>query len=239
LFEVANPDIFLVQETCQPEQYMPDYFWEIHQHQVQWAKVGNNAWGSAVLVRSGRVKAIAIPEFAGNVVGVEVEGFAWLPVGEQTLQVFSIHAPAPYRPSVNRILDWMATLPQDGELIIGGDFNLTVGVRHPSEQRQDQDLWLLERLRQEFGLMSCWQAANPNRNLVQTLRWSRDKVTPYHCDGIFVPAAWYRYLDQYEVLTSPSWEALSDHNPVVASFSEASEPPTPSEMPLSKVSLPS
>jgi hypothetical protein len=58
-----------------------------------------------------------------------------------------------------------------------------------------------------------------------------DKVTPYHCDGIFVPAAWYRYLDQREVLASPSWEALSDHNPVVASFSGASEPPPPSEMP--------
>jgi hypothetical protein len=91
-------------------------------------------------------------------------------------------------------------------------------VRHPDEKQQAQDLWLLERLRKEFGLMNCWQAANPNRNLPQTLRWSRDQATPYHCDGIFVPAAWYRYLDHCEVLASPLWEELSDHNPVVASF---------------------
>lgn len=38
LFEVANPDIFLVQETCSPEQYMASRFWEAHQQQVQWAK---------------------------------------------------------------------------------------------------------------------------------------------------------------------------------------------------------
>jgi len=66
--------------------------------------------------------------------------------------------------------------------------------------------------------ISCWQAANPNCNLAQTLRWGPDQATPYHCDGIFVPAAWSRYLDQCKVLSSPVWEELSDHNPVVASF---------------------
>ena len=76
----------------------------------------------------------------------------------------------------------------------------------------------------EFGLISCWQAANPNRDLPQTLRWSRDQAIPYHCDGIFVPDAWYRYLDQCEVLASPLWEELSDHNPVVATFSEEPAP---------------
>jgi endonuclease/exonuclease/phosphatase family metal-dependent hydrolase len=223
LFEVANPDIFLVQETCHPEQYVTSQFWETHQNQVKWSKVESNAWGSAIFVRSGSVNQLKAPEFEGNVVGVEVEDFAWSPIQARKLRIFSIHAPAPYKPSVDRILDWIATFPNDGDLIIGGDFNLTVGVRHPSEQREDQDLWLLERLRKQFGLMSCWQAANPNRNLAQTLRWSRDKATPYHCDGIFIPAAWYRYLDQCEVLASPIWEALSDHNPVVASFMPVSD----------------
>lgn len=218
LFEVAKPDIFLVQETCHPQQHLTSQFWETYSNQVQWAKVGNNSWGSAVFVQSGLVKAIALPEFEGNVIGVEVEGFAWSPLRGRKLRIFSIHAPAPYKPSVNQILDRLASFADDSDLVIGGDFNLTVGVRHPSEQRKDQDLWLLERLRKEFGLMSCWQAANLNRDLAQTLRWSRDKAVPYHCDGIFVPAAWYRYLDECEVLTSPMWEELSDHNPVVASF---------------------
>jgi endonuclease/exonuclease/phosphatase family metal-dependent hydrolase len=215
IFEVANPDIFLVQETCHPSQYAAD----IDRDRVCWAKVRNNSWGSAIFVRSGTINPISIPEFEGCIVGVEVDGFAWRATQGRKLRVFSLHAPAPYKSSVNRILDSIARLPNDGDLIIGGDFNLTVGVRHPSERRQDGNLWLLERLRSEFGLMSCWQAANPNRDLPQTLRWIRDKATPYHCDGIFVPAAWYRYLDKCEVLASPAWEALSDHNPVVATFS--------------------
>lgn len=237
IFEVANPDIFLVQETCQPQQYATNRFWEVHQNQVQWAKVSNNAWGSAVFVRSGSVNKIEVPQFEGNVVGVEVEGFAWSLARTQKLRVISIHAPVPYKPSVNRILDWLAALSDDADLIIGGDFNLTVGVRHPGEQQQAQNLWLLERLRKEFGLMSCWQAANPNRDLAQTLRWSGGKVIPYHCDGIFVPAAWYRYLDKCEVLASPLWEELSDHNPVIATFSGESEPP--SDASRSDISLPS
>jgi hypothetical protein len=77
LFELANPDMFLVQETCHPEQYVTSRFWETQQQQVQWAKVRNNAWGSAVFVRSGTVNRIPVPDFEGCVVGVEVEGFAW------------------------------------------------------------------------------------------------------------------------------------------------------------------
>lgn len=239
LFEVATPDIFLVQETCSPDQYVTSQFWEVHHSQMRWVKVKDNSWGNAVFVRSGRVTPILVPEFEGSVVGVEVDGLAWPAKQGQKLRIFSIHAPAPYKPSVNRMLDWISSLPPDSDLIIGGDFNLTVGVRHPSEKQQDQDLWLLERLRKEFGLMSCWQAANPNRNLAQTLRWNRDKTTAYHCDGIFVPANWYRYLDKCEVLASPVWEELSDHNPVIATFTEAiDQSPLPPAMPLSNITSP-
>uniref|UniRef100_B8HYW7 Endonuclease/exonuclease/phosphatase domain-containing protein n=1 Tax=Cyanothece sp. (strain PCC 7425 / ATCC 29141) TaxID=395961 RepID=B8HYW7_CYAP4 len=161
LFEVANPDIFLVQETCQPEQYVSSQFWDVHRDRVHWARVEANAWGSAVWVRSGMVRKLDVPQFEGSVVGVEVEGFDCPPSCGRKLRIFSLHAPAPYRGSVSRILDWIASLPPNVDLIIGGDFNLTVGVRHPGEEQQDADLWLLERLRQEFGLISCWQAANP------------------------------------------------------------------------------
>lgn len=136
----------------------------------------------------------------------------------RSLRIFSLHAPEPYKKSVNQILDFIATLSDDCDLIIGGDFNLTTARRHPHETAQDNTLWLLERLRKEFNLMSCWQAANPNQDLPQTLRWNRDKTKPYHCDGIFVPACWYRYLDHCDVLASPTWEKLSDHNPVVATL---------------------
>lgn len=239
LFELVNPDIFLVQETGAPEQYMTAQFWQMYGSQVQWQSVENHAWGSAIFVRSGQITPLRVAGFEGTVVGVEVEGFAWSANAGRKLQIFSIHAPAPYKPSMNQILDQIACLSDGSDLIIGGDFNLTIGVRHPSEKHQDQDLWLLERLRKQFGLISCWQAVHPNRNLPQTLRWQRDVTLPYHCDGIFVPAAWYRYLDKCEVLSSPGWEELSDHNPVIATFAAEPAPALPSDaLPIANVKFP-
>jgi endonuclease/exonuclease/phosphatase family metal-dependent hydrolase len=177
-------------------------------------------WGSAIFVKSGLIKPISIPnEFAGYLVGVELDECSWPAIGQRSLQIFSLHAPAPYKKTVNQILDFISSLANDCELIIGGDFNLTTGVRHLSEPLQGNNRWLLERLRKEFNLLSCWQAANPNCDLPQTLRWGRDKTKPYHCDGIFAPASWYRYLEECNVLSAPTWDnSLSDHNPVVAIF---------------------
>ena len=218
IFDVAAPDIFLVQETCGPDKYLTPEQLAKHQAQVHWMNVGNVSWGSAVFVRSGRISPIVIPDYAGYVVGVEVKGFGWPDAAKRPLRIFSVHVPAPYKKPMHAILDFIKSLPNADQYdhIIGGDFNLTTGVRHPSEKRQAHDLWLLDRLRKEFNLMNCWQVANPNRDLPQTLRWGRDKAEPYHCDAIFVPAHWYRYLDACEVLHSPEWDALSDHYPVVA-----------------------
>lgn len=60
--------------------------------------------------------------------------------------------------------------------------------------------------------------ANPNQDLPQTLRWSNNKTTPYHCDGIFAPISWYPYLDSAEVIAEEGWDSLSDHNLVTALF---------------------
>jgi hypothetical protein len=75
------------------------------------------------------------------------------------------------------------------------------------------------RLADEFGLLNCWQAANPNQPLCQTLRWTGNRTIPYHCDGLFVPKAWRERLESCVVLAGDEWDRLSDHNPVVASFS--------------------
>ena len=218
VFQEVNPDIFLVQETCNPQRYLSDQCWKQYGSQIQWVKIDGRTWGSAVFVRSGKLKLITIPDFTGCLVGVEGHESQWSARTGRSLRIFSLHAPTPYKKSVNQFLDFVATLSNDCDLIIGGDFNLTTGKRHPSERLQDNTLWLLERLRKKFNLMSCWQMANPNEDLPQTLRWSRNKTHPYHCDGIFVPASWYRYLDRCEVLASPTWEQLSDHNPVVATL---------------------
>lgn len=219
LFDEVSPDIALFQESSSPEQYLPAGSFQGDRTKALWSKTKETDWGSAIYLGSGTAKPISVPGFEGWVVGAEVEGLEWFPLKNKTLRIFSIHAKEKYQQSISQILDLIATLPDDSDLIIGGDFNLTVGVRHPSEALQEKAPSFLKRLRQEFGLISCWQAANPNRDLAQTLRWSRDKTASYHCDGLFVPASWCRYLDKSEVLSSPDWEPLSDHNPVVASFS--------------------
>jgi endonuclease/exonuclease/phosphatase family metal-dependent hydrolase len=59
-------------------------------------------------------------------------------------------------------------------------------------------------------------ATIPNERVTYGL--ARNPATPYRCDGIFVPAAWYRCLEDCQVISDPSWHSLSDHNPVVTTL---------------------
>ena len=77
---------------------------------------------------------------------------------------------------------------------------------------------ILARLRDEFGLVSSWQATNPGIPLQQTLRWAKDQATPYHCDGVFIPQRWTKRLRSCTIISGPEWDAMSDHNPVMVVF---------------------
>jgi len=66
--------------------------------------------------------------------------------------------------------------------------------------------------------VNCWQTANPDQPLPQTLRWVSKPNVPYHCDGIFVPKEWTNALKSSEVVSGELWDGLSDHNPVLAEF---------------------
>ena len=125
-----------------------------------------------------------------------------------------------YQKVVNEMLDGLLAFRKDAEIVIGGDFNLTVSQRHTSEERttSNADRKIQTRLRDEFGLINCWQHANPDVPLSQTLRWGSKKDVPYHCDGIFVPQAWTASLSNCEIISGESWDRLSDHNPVIADF---------------------
>jgi endonuclease/exonuclease/phosphatase family metal-dependent hydrolase len=119
---------------------------------------------------------------------------------------------------MHEILDRIARLKGSAELILGGDFNVVVGYRPATDRlafrRSRRDL--LDRFGGEFDMVSCWQTANPGRPLAQTLRWSANPTTPYHCDGIFVPRAWLSRLMSCRVVRGSRWTQLSDHNPVFA-----------------------
>ena len=140
IFQEVNPDIFLVQETCDPQLYLSTHCWEKYSNQIQWIKIDGRTWGSAVFVHSAKLELITIPDFAECLVGIEVHESQWSAKTGRSLRIFSLHAPVPYKRAVNQILDLIATLSDDCDLIIGGDFNLTTGKRHSSEGLQDNTL---------------------------------------------------------------------------------------------------
>jgi exonuclease III len=216
-------DLVLAQE-CRPPDCSPgERFRRDTQDAFAWQSAGSRGWGSGLFARSASLVPIAIPEYDGWVVGGEIRNASW---SERPLIVFSIHGPLGdrgYIRTMHQILDRVALLRGRADLVLGGDFNIAVGYRQPHEPvrilRGERDL--LDRLTDEFDLVSCWQAANPGRPLAQTLRWMGNPKAPYHCDGIFVPRSWLPRLKSCRVVRGSRWRELSDHNPVVAEFEDS------------------
>lgn len=217
-----RPGLFLVQETVAPEEHLPPMLHPEAAGQYAWRRAEGRRWGSAVYAARGDLRQLDLPDFHGHVVGVEVTGAVWPDGTDGPLRAFSVHAPARgvYQRAVNEILDMIAGHAGGAALVIGGDFNLTISARLDTEARRTSvaDLAIQRRLRDEFGLVNCWREANPGRPLAQTLRWSNAPEVPYHCDGLFVPRSWASHLRTCGVVSSPGWDRLSDHNPVVALF---------------------
>lgn len=224
IMDEFSPDLVLAQESFNPEDYFPtDQFARKTQSAI-WAPVPAK-WGSAIIATRHELTPIVVPGFEGWVAGGRIAEFSIGGVAKP-LSVFSIHTPSPgpYEKKVNDILDCIQNIAGDSDMIMGGDFNITTAVRHPSEGIENRglintktELAMIDRLRKEFGLVNAWQAIHPNRNLPQTLRWTGNKNEPYHCDGIFIPHSWLRYLESCEV-ASEGWSEMSDHNPIVATF---------------------
>jgi len=215
-----KPDLVMAQE-CRPPQSSPGERFQHDRHDgFTWRSAESRGWGSGLFARCASLVPIVIPDYDGWVVGAEIRKTAW---SEGPLMVFSVHGPVGergYIRTMQDILDRVALLRGRADIVLGGDFNVVVGYRQPSERirvlRGERDV--LDRLTNEFGLVSCWQAANPNRPLAQTLRWMRNPSAPYHCDGIFVPRTWLPRLKSCRVVRGSRWSLLSDHNPVLADF---------------------
>ena len=192
-----------------------------------WEAVPGNRWGSGVLTTWGRFRPVPIPNYEGWMVGGELIGSGWNDA-DRPLYAFSIHTPSPgvgrtrlrYVPEFRNFLDELGRqVPRGSDLILAGDFNFTLGERTAGESLKttDDERRVLAQL-SEMGLACAWTTTHAGRPLAQTLRWTTDsapgRTTPYHCDGIFLPAAWADGLIS-EVLTSACFE-VSDHYPVAA-----------------------
>lgn len=214
------PDLVLVQESFHPSVYIPESENKKFEGSIVWQSLPSK-WGSAILAPQHKIEDVSVPTaFEGWVAGGLIPDFSIGGVARPVM-VFSVHAPSPgpYEKKVNDILDFIQKDTQDCDLLIRGDFNITTAVRHPSEELNNTktELSILRRLKSDFGLINAWQAINPNQNLPQTLRWTGNMNAPYHCDGIFIPVSWFRYLESCEVHTE-GWSDMSDHNPIVATF---------------------
>ena len=224
MIEDHSVDLLLVQESYAHEEPLPPLLYPDTRSQSVWEMVEKNGWGSAVFSRNGTLKPVTVSKFSGWVVGAEISGASWQVGRCDSIMAFSVHAPVfkgSYSKPVNKILDEISRIAGRREIIIGGDFNLTVSNWAGSERPvSKQDLAIQARLADEFGLLNCWQEANPDQPLHQTLQWTGDRTIAYHCDGLFVPKAWKTRLQSCSVLAGDEWNSLSDHNPVVATFSQ-------------------
>lgn len=216
-------DLLLVQESYAHHEHLSPLLYPDGGSHTAWAMAEPNRWGSAVFSRTGSVKPVAVPNFTGWVVGAEISGASWQTEVAAPLLAFSIHAPSrkeSYQKQVNKLLDEIKKIAAGRQIVLGGDFNVSVSAWTGAERPTcRQDLAIQARLTDEFGLLNCWQAANPDQPLSQTLRWTSDRSIPYHCDGLFVPRSWQDRLVSCEVLAGDEWNRLSDHNPVIACFS--------------------
>jgi endonuclease/exonuclease/phosphatase family metal-dependent hydrolase len=222
MIEGYEVDLLLVQESYAHHEHLSPLAYPAARSHAVWQMVEQNGWGSAIFSGGGSVKPVAVPGFSGWVVGAKISGASWQAGLADPLLAFSVHAPSrgeSYWKQVNRLLDKIKKVAGRREVVLGGDFNITVSNWCGSDRPVSrQELAIQARLADEFGLLNCWQEANPDRPLQQTLRWTGDRTTPYHCDGIFVPLSWKERLESCAVLSGDEWDRLSDHNPVVAQF---------------------
>jgi len=232
VLEEIDPEIFLVQETFHPDEHLPPVMHGDLARNAVWKPVPGLPWGSAIFVKGANPRPLDLPaEFEGWVVGCEVDSVSGFPgPQDHPLRLFSVHTPTPkkdspkkdsYQTAVTKILDMISRFKGEGDIVIGGDFNIIVSERHGADSQQIYDVEqrnksadgrIRFRLGDEFGLMNCWKTANPDLPLAPTY----GKTT--HLDGIFVSKSWGVRLSSCSVLSGDSWEGFSDHSPVVATF---------------------
>jgi hypothetical protein len=193
-----------------------------------WRAVPGRRWGSALVARRAKLVPIPLRGYEGWVVGGIVEPSRTRRSAAPVF-AFSVHVPSPSAKRPRKSYAREATIiarrlrriaGRDAMLLLGGDFNIAMGRREPGDPvpmsaAEHRALDAIES--KAIGLTSLWQACNPGQSLSQTLRWAKSPVTPYHCDGFFVPHELVAGA-VCEVLDSPEIRRRSDHNPVVARF---------------------
>lgn len=207
-----DADLVLLQEATKPQS---NSVWH-------WEAVLPQLWGSAVIAMGGRLRRVEVPEYRGWVTGARWSRGTQASVEE--VYVFSIHSPTHHKEAPRKsyvreartIVDRINTaVPRDAPLVIGGDFNFaSLGERVDGERRatDPSEQKALDEFRTQ-GFLVAWRDLHPAAPLPQTLRWTGDRTTPFHCDGYLVRGLEASRLT-CEVLLNEQCDAVSDHRPV-------------------------
>jgi endonuclease/exonuclease/phosphatase family metal-dependent hydrolase len=230
VFQHLTPDILLAQETSNPDTYLAQNaaYWSTSRLPTyHWQKTSHTYWGSAVYTRGGQfLRTITFPDaLQGWVAGVDLTGIDYPENRGLPLRMISVHTPTRdhknYIGELHNIVQAIEVLENDAVLVVGGDFNVTLSTRHPSESRQNvpEEQAVIAHLQERLGLINCWQAANPDRCLDPTFHAGILPTPAFHIDGIFVPRTWQKYLRQCEIISPPQHQwSESDHYPMIADF---------------------
>jgi endonuclease/exonuclease/phosphatase family metal-dependent hydrolase len=104
--------------------------------------------------------------------------------------------------------------------IIVGDFNSHWRWDGSSSVNHSR---LVERLRDEFGLVSAYHAFHGLKpgDEQPTLFWQWKEHQPYHVDYCFIPEAWLPHVEAVEVGDFSQWAGESDHRPLMVEIAAA------------------
>lgn len=221
------PDIVFAQESRHPLEYFTQRRFANLRGCVHQNVPTHQQWGSAIISTKHRLLPVPVTDgdYNGWVVGalapdIEIGG------NVQEVLLVSFHAPSlnsgTYEKHVEMILEQIKFRWPNTPKIIGGDFNLTAALSSSGSKLGENtggELRILRKLKEEMGVTNAWQHLYPGTELPQTLRWSKDKSIPYHCDAIFLDMKFTPHIAQAEVHKDGEWGLLSDHNPIFVTLS--------------------
>jgi tetratricopeptide (TPR) repeat protein len=210
-----QPDLIVLQGCERPQS---------EGEECLWFENGNRK-STAVIARNGyRLERGPVDsKLSDSMFPVRVTG----PHQFNLIAVWARSSPS-YVRAVDQGLNAYADFIKASPTIVVGDFN-----SHSRLDRKNQKvnhLTLVERLRQEFGLVSAYHETRGEGVVTPeaaTLYWQWKESQPFHVDYCFLPSEWAPQIQEVKVSSFAEWEGRSDHRPLVVDVDLTSESQVP------------
>lgn len=198
--DVLSPDVVVVQECAEPPAFDP--------RRCVWRRVLR--WkGIAVVARGEYSVQLASDGLDESVEGlpVRIDG----PVPFHLLAIWTTPKPS-YVGSLARSLDAYASFLTAAPSVVAGDFN-----SHPKfdGKRVRPHARLVDRFRDEFGLVSAWHTFHRDIPESPTHYHLGKLDRPFHIDYCFVPQSWAAAICDVSVGSYEEWSSRSGNRPLM------------------------